>query len=208
MFTGHDHFYERIKPQQGIVYFVVGSGGQLRRGNIDRHSGLTASRATTPTCVFLVAEIDGDEMFFNAISRTGAVIDSGIDHAAEVAVGLRRRAPTASPSRLSNTGLHLLRAIRVVFVISTPTSRRPSSSSLRRLWLPMNADVAVADHRAHVQPQVGRACRTSTAVDRLVELAEDADLDARPSPRSCRSFWISVVGHLGVVDQQLLLRAP
>ncbi len=28
--TGHDHFYERTKPQKGIVYFVVGSGGQLR----------------------------------------------------------------------------------------------------------------------------------------------------------------------------------
>ena len=36
VFTGHDHFYERIKPQKGIVYFVVGSGGQLRGGNIDR----------------------------------------------------------------------------------------------------------------------------------------------------------------------------
>ena len=35
VFTGHDHFYERIKPQNGIVHFVVGSGGQLRRGNID-----------------------------------------------------------------------------------------------------------------------------------------------------------------------------
>ena len=25
-----------IKPQKGIVYFVVGSGGQLRKGNIDK----------------------------------------------------------------------------------------------------------------------------------------------------------------------------
>ena len=32
VFAGHDHFYERIKPQKGIVYFVVGSGGQLRQG--------------------------------------------------------------------------------------------------------------------------------------------------------------------------------
>ncbi len=34
--TGHDHVYERIRPQQGIAYFVVGSGGRLRVGNIDR----------------------------------------------------------------------------------------------------------------------------------------------------------------------------
>ena len=75
VFTGHDHFYERTKPQQGIVYFVVGSSGQLRRGNIDRNSGLTAAGNDTDRA-FLVAEIDGDDMYFNTISRTGAVIDS------------------------------------------------------------------------------------------------------------------------------------
>ena len=32
VFAGHDHFYERIKPQKGIVYFVTGSGGKLRQG--------------------------------------------------------------------------------------------------------------------------------------------------------------------------------
>ncbi len=37
--SGHDHFYERVKPQKGIAYFVVGSGGQLRLGNIDRGVG-------------------------------------------------------------------------------------------------------------------------------------------------------------------------
>ena len=31
VFTGHDHFYERLKPQQGIHYFVSGGGGKLRR---------------------------------------------------------------------------------------------------------------------------------------------------------------------------------
>ena len=77
VFAGHDHFYERIKPQHGIVHFVVGSGGQLRRGNIDPRSGLTALGFDRDQA-FLAAEIDGDEMFFNAISRTGAVVDSGI----------------------------------------------------------------------------------------------------------------------------------
>jgi len=74
--TGHDHFYERVKPQQGIAYFVVGSGGQLRKGNIDRSSGLTASGFDTDL-VFMAAEIAGDEMYFNAISRQGSVVDSG-----------------------------------------------------------------------------------------------------------------------------------
>jgi hypothetical protein len=77
VFTGHDHFYERTKPQRGIVYFVVGAGGQLRNGNIDRSSPLTAKGFDTDYS-FLIAEISGDEMFFNAIARNGAVIDSGV----------------------------------------------------------------------------------------------------------------------------------
>ena len=75
--NGHDHFYERLKPQKGIVYFVVGSGGQLRKGNIDRCSGITASGFDTDQA-FMAAEIAGDEMYFNAISRVGQTVDSGV----------------------------------------------------------------------------------------------------------------------------------
>lgn len=75
--TGHDHFYERVKPQNGIQYFVVGSGGKLRSGNISGSSGLTAKGFDTDLA-FLVAEISGDEMYFNAISRTGQTVDSGV----------------------------------------------------------------------------------------------------------------------------------
>jgi hypothetical protein len=76
VFTGHDHIYERTKPQQGIVYFVCGSGGKLRRGNLD-DTGLTAVGYAQDRA-FLVAEINGDELFFNTISRTGQIIDSGV----------------------------------------------------------------------------------------------------------------------------------
>lgn len=74
--TGHDHVYERIRPQQGITYFVVGSGGQLRKGNLQRGSGLTAMGFDTDLA-FLAVEIDGDTLSYNAISRPGQVIDSG-----------------------------------------------------------------------------------------------------------------------------------
>jgi len=77
VFTGHDHIYERVKPQQGIVYFVAGSGGKLRRGDVDRGTGITAV-ANARDRIFLACEIDGDELFFNAISHTGQVIDSGV----------------------------------------------------------------------------------------------------------------------------------
>jgi 3',5'-cyclic AMP phosphodiesterase CpdA len=77
VFSGHDHVYERVKPQQGIAYFVVGSGGELRSGNIDRKSGLTAKGFDTDQA-FLAAEIIGDQMYFSAISRTGQTVDSGV----------------------------------------------------------------------------------------------------------------------------------
>jgi hypothetical protein len=75
--NGHDHFYERVKPQKGIAYFVVGSGGQLAKGNIEPGSGITAKAFDTDQA-FMVAEIIGDDMYFNAISRAGQTVDSGV----------------------------------------------------------------------------------------------------------------------------------
>ena len=75
--TGRDHFYERVNPQQGIVYFVVGSGGQLRPGHLNRTSSLTA-KGFDQDQAFMAAEIIGDQMFFAATSRTGAPVDSGV----------------------------------------------------------------------------------------------------------------------------------
>ena len=75
-FTGHDHAYERTKPQKDITYFVAGSGGKLAPGDLDRSSPITAKGLDTEL-VFLIAEIIGDEMTFNAVSHSGKVIDSG-----------------------------------------------------------------------------------------------------------------------------------
>ncbi len=77
VFTGHDHFYERVKLQKGIQYFVAGSGGQLRPGNINRGTGLT-EKGFDSDLVFMAAEIIGDQMYFNAISRAGKIVDSGV----------------------------------------------------------------------------------------------------------------------------------
>ncbi|HEX6789710.1 MAG TPA: metallophosphoesterase [Candidatus Krumholzibacteria bacterium] len=75
--TGHDHFYERIKPQHGIVYFVAGSGGKLAPGDINKSSPLTA-RGFDTGLAFMVVEIVGDKMYFNTITTNGSVVDSGI----------------------------------------------------------------------------------------------------------------------------------
>jgi hypothetical protein len=74
--SGHEHFYERIMPQHGIAYFIVGASGALRRGDI-RPSGLTA-RGFDADNSFLLIEIAGDELYFQAISRTGSTLDAGI----------------------------------------------------------------------------------------------------------------------------------
>ena len=76
VFTGHDHIYERIKPQKDITYFVTGSGGKLAPGDLGRGSSITAKGLDTEL-VFLIAEINKDEMTFNAVSQSGQVIDSG-----------------------------------------------------------------------------------------------------------------------------------
>jgi hypothetical protein len=77
VFAGHDHVYERVVPQQGITHFVVGSSGQLRKGDLDRGTGFTAVANATDRA-FLVAEISGDELHYNAVTRAGKVIDSGV----------------------------------------------------------------------------------------------------------------------------------
>ena len=77
VFTGHDHVYERIKPQDGIQYFVTGSGGQLRKGDLKKGSPLTAVGFDTDMA-FMLVEFQGDKMYFQTVSRTGQTVDSGV----------------------------------------------------------------------------------------------------------------------------------
>jgi predicted phosphodiesterase len=81
VFSGHDHVYERIRPQRGISYFVSGSAGKLRRGDL-RSTGLTAAGYDRDHA-FMLVEIEGDVMWFQAVTRTGTIVDAG---------SLRRRA--------------------------------------------------------------------------------------------------------------------
>jgi predicted MPP superfamily phosphohydrolase len=76
VFTGHEHFYERIKPQKGIQYFVEGSSAKLRKGDINPTS-LTAFGYDSGY-TFMLVEIVGDELFFQTITAQGQTIDSGV----------------------------------------------------------------------------------------------------------------------------------
>src|SRR5688572_3319078 len=65
--SGHDHVYERLKPQKGIHYFVVGSGGQLRRGDLQNADSSAAGYDQDQA--FMLVEIAGDQLHFHTISR-------------------------------------------------------------------------------------------------------------------------------------------
>jgi DNA repair exonuclease SbcCD nuclease subunit len=75
VFAGHDHIYERITPQKGIYHFVEGSSGQLRKGDAKRSS--MNAKSFDQDMTFMLVEVAGNEMSFQAISRTGTTVDSG-----------------------------------------------------------------------------------------------------------------------------------
>jgi predicted phosphodiesterase len=91
VFTGHEHFYERIKPQLGgITHFISGAGGQLRKGDLHREDPMAAGYDQDRS--FMLVEIDGPSMYFQSITRTGQVVDSGV--IANVADPKRSTGPT------------------------------------------------------------------------------------------------------------------
>ena len=76
VFSGHEHFYERLRPQKGIQYMIQGGAAKLRRGNIRDNSPMTAKGFDTDRS-FTLIEINGDHLFYETISRLGQVVDSG-----------------------------------------------------------------------------------------------------------------------------------
>ena len=73
--AGHEHFYERVRPQKGIQYFTAGSAGKLREGNI-RHGPLHEAGFDTDLS-FMLMEIAGDDLHYQVISRLGKTVDEG-----------------------------------------------------------------------------------------------------------------------------------
>jgi hypothetical protein len=86
--SGHEHVYERLKPQNDIYYFILGNSGQLRFHNLRASDQMQVGFDTDRD--FMLVEIDGDELHFQTISRTGVTIDSGV---------LQRQPRPASPSK-------------------------------------------------------------------------------------------------------------
>jgi predicted phosphodiesterase len=96
VFVGHEHFYERLKPQNGIHYFTSGGAAKLRRGDIDRDAPIHAA-GFDQGYHFMLVEIVDDELHFQVITDEGRTVDAGMIQ--------RRQEPqdrpvtTATPSR-------------------------------------------------------------------------------------------------------------
>jgi len=75
VYSGHEHVYERMKPEENIYYFVLGNSGKLMthdlRDSKDRIKGFDTDRG------FMLVEITNSKLYFQVISRTGETIDSG-----------------------------------------------------------------------------------------------------------------------------------
>ena len=76
VFSGHDHIYERTAPQQGVQYFVTGAGGDLYRGDVDSRASF--ARRYDQDNHFMLIEAEHEQLSFQAISETGAIIDRGV----------------------------------------------------------------------------------------------------------------------------------
>ena len=77
VFSGHQHVYERLTPQQGISYFVTGAGSQTVH-TLRRSASTAASFDRDQT--FTAVEVSGSELFFQTVSRSGATVDAGVIH--------------------------------------------------------------------------------------------------------------------------------
>jgi 3',5'-cyclic AMP phosphodiesterase CpdA len=76
VFAGHEHFYERIKPQKGIYYFTSGGAAKLREGDVATHSELTA-KSFDSGYHFMLVEVGKDSMSFEVVTDQAKIADSG-----------------------------------------------------------------------------------------------------------------------------------
>lgn len=74
-FAGHEHLYERVKPQQGVRYFVSGGGGR----NLYDVRASSFDEVARSAHHFMVIEIAGDALFYEALEPSGRTIDCGVE---------------------------------------------------------------------------------------------------------------------------------
>ena len=75
VFSGHDHVYERIKPQDGVQYITEGSSGKIMRNNLVKGSPLTAY-GNDQQQSFLLIQVTTKDLTVEAIGMDGKQFDT------------------------------------------------------------------------------------------------------------------------------------
>ena len=181
VFAGHDHFYERIKPQKGITHFVTGSGGKLRRGDIDKSTGLTAVGYDTDLA-FLVGRnrrrSSSSSTRFPGPVRSSTPASSSGGNRNRLFRFLRLARRAVGPVLLEHRH-HLLRRLGVVH--DDADFAAAIELELAQALAPDEEGRSVADDGADVQAQAGQR-PSGDAVQSPVDFADDTDLDAGLAP--------------------------
>ena len=74
--SGHEHVYERLRPQNGVQYFISGGAGHVDRRTINRsYPDFVTGNDTLPH--FMRFHATADALTFQAIAASGDVLDSG-----------------------------------------------------------------------------------------------------------------------------------
>jgi hypothetical protein len=76
-FSGHDHVYERVKPQNGVYYFTEGASGQLRKGNLNRSNPIYEAGDDRNNS-FLLVSVNESQMRVQAIAADGKALDDAV----------------------------------------------------------------------------------------------------------------------------------
>jgi acid phosphatase len=74
--SGHNHIYERMHSVNGITHITSGSGGELRKGDLNRSNPLLAAGNDTDN-VALILEFRDDSCRFAAYAADGKLVDEG-----------------------------------------------------------------------------------------------------------------------------------
>jgi predicted phosphodiesterase len=77
-FSGHEHIYARSPPRGGVVYFISGGAGSLRRGDAKPSGGM--ARSFDEDFHFMLVEATRSALYFQAITRAGLTVDAGVVH--------------------------------------------------------------------------------------------------------------------------------
>lgn len=95
VFSGHEHLYSRSEPQNGVLYFVSGGAGSLRKGDVRPSNAI--ARGYDDDFHFMLIEINDEGFFWQAVNRTGVTVDAGALRAVSGDTADRRQSAAPSP---------------------------------------------------------------------------------------------------------------